>query len=269
MTKLMTCLGLVMALALTGCTLYFGPNDHGDGNGSGTYSYCDDTGCYTCDSYTNECWPQGGGVGCSTDNDCAGGCYCDAQTNSCVETGFCTYDSDCPSGEVCDGRETCIPGDRPDYCWNTGCALGSYCDQNSGACVPSTTCNTSDECDSGSSCVSGTCTPTCAGGCYYDPTTGACIESGFCTIDNDCPAGDVCDTTRSTCIPNPNPPPPACNTLADETSCTSRPDCDAIYGGVNCHDPANPGNSCTSPGANCVCDSYYFAACTDAATPAP
>lgn len=255
MKKLLTCLGLVMAVAASGCTLYFGPGD--DDGGNQYYSYCDSTGCWTCDSVSGECWPQGGGSVCYTDQDCAAGCYCDTGSGQCIETGFCSYDTDCPQGYHCDERASCVPDGGPTYCWDTGCPIGQYCDNSTGACTVSTTCNTDADCDSGSSCSNGTCTPVCAAGCYYDPTTGSCIESGYCTVDTDCANGDICDTTRSTCIPNPNPPPPACDTLTDQTSCDARGDCHDVWTGINCtpecaNDPNDPA---------CTCQSYVWAAC--------
>jgi Cys-rich repeat protein len=266
MKKLLACMGLMLALSATGCTLYFGD----DGDDSNYYSYCDATGCWTCDSNTGACWSDGGGTGCSTDYDCAAGCYCDQGSGTCVETGFCSADdpaSQCPDGYTCDDRGSCVPSDQ-NYCWNTGCPDGEYCDQWSGACTPSTTCGTDADCGAGWWCNAGTCNPLgctddtqCAAGCYCDPSTGGCIETGYCSTDADCPSGETCDEARSTCVPSddppPPPPPPACDTLTDEASCLARSDCHEILGGVNCTpqcsiDPTDPA---------CSCESYYFAAC--------
>lgn len=260
MKKLLTCFGLVMAIAASGCTLYFGP---GDDDSSQYYSYCDATGCWTCDSNTGQCWSDGGGQGCQLDQDCAAGCYCDTGSGTCVETGFCTLDTDCPSGYTCDDRASCVPG--TDQCWNTGCPTGEYCDQWSGACTPSTTCTTDGDCGAGWWCNGGTCNPLgctddtqCAAGCYCDPTTGGCIETAYCSSDADCPSGDICDVPRSTCIPDPTPPPPpSCDTLTDEASCLARSDCHEILGGVNC----TPECATNPNDPACHCDSYYFAAC--------
>jgi Cys-rich repeat protein len=263
MSKLITCIGLVIALAASGCTLYFGPDDDDDNQYS---SYCDDSGCYTCDNYTGECWPDGGGNGCYYDGDCAAGCYCDPGSGVCIETGFCGEDGTCPDGYVCDDRASCVPG--TDQCWNTGCPTGEYCDQWTGSCTSSTTCTADADCGAGWWCNAGTCNPLgctddtqCAAGCYCDPTTGGCNETSYCTYDTDCPEGQTCDESRSTCIPSddppPPPPPPACDTITDEAGCLARSDCHEILGGVNCTpacsvDPADP---------NCSCESYYFAAC--------
>ena len=269
MKKLLTCLGLVMVLAASGCTLYFGDSDD-DGD---TYNYCDDSGqCWTCDSYTGQCWPDGGGTGCYADSGCASGCYCDEASGSCIETGFCSTAADCPDGYICDGRASCVPGNE--QCWYSGCDAGSYCDQWTGECTVSTTCGTDADCGAGWWCNGGTCNPLgctsdtqCAGGCYCDPTTGNCNETSYCSIDADCPSGQTCDETRSTCIPDdapppPPPPPPACDTLTDEASCIARSDCHEILGGVNC----TPECATDPNSAACHCDSYYFAACAANAT---
>jgi hypothetical protein len=272
MKKLLTCMGLVMALALfsSGCAIYFGPEE----DDNDTYSYCDSTGCYTCVTYddgSQECWSDGGGTACYSDYDCAAGCYCDPTTASCIETGFCSTDADCAEGYGCDDRGSCTPGGTS--CWETGCEAGSYCDQWSGVCTPSTTCNTDQDCGVGWWCNAGTCNPLgctdddqCAAGCYCDPTTGGCVETSYCSSDAECPAGEECDESRSTCIPSddpppPPPPPPACDTLTDEASCVARADCEPVYGGVNC----TPQCSVDPNDPLCSCESYYFAACIGAA----
>lgn len=267
MKKLLACIGLVMAVAAaSGCTFYFGPEDDDDRY----YSYCDDTGCYTCDSATGECWSDGGGggYGCYSDDDCAAGCYCDSYSGECIETGFCSYDEECGDGYVCDDRASCVPdGTDPTYCWDTGCSLGSYCDSWTGQCVPSVTCDGNDDCDTGYFCNGGTCTPSyctddseCAAGCYCEPASG-CVETGFCSNDAECPAdGDTCDETRSTCIPGEDPAVTCVELSTDETGCVDRDDCLAIYG-TECYDPG--GNSCEEGTTNCTCGPFTFIRCQD------
>jgi Cys-rich repeat protein len=273
MKKLFTAVGLVLAVALaSGCTLYFGPDDDDDRY----YSYCDETGCWTCDSYTGECWSDGGPNGCYSDYDCAAGCYCDEASGVCIENGFCSYDTDCPEGFVCDDRASCVP-DGSQSCWETGCPWGQYCDSWSGECVPSTTCDTAADCGPGYDCIGGTCTPVgcttddqCAAGCYCDEATGGCVESGYCSTDAECPEGQTCDEARSTCIPDetppPPPPPPACEDLTDEQACLDREDCIPTYTGINCTNP--DGTTCESGDSGCTCESFQFAACVSADAPA-
>ena len=232
MRKLLSALGLMMAFVATGCTLYFGPDDDDDRY----YSYCDQSGCWTCDSVTGDCWQDGGGWGCTSDWDCAAGCYCDESSGGCVETGFCNSDADCGPGYTCDDRQSCVP-EGGDECWYYGCSWGEYCGPN-GDCVPSTTCHTATDCDPGYDCISGTCTPTgcvddswCAAGCYCDEESGGCVETGYCTADTDCLAGQICDTDRSTCIPDDSPP--TCPELG-ETDCLNRDDCLTTSTGINC-----------------------------------
>ena len=238
MKKLLPTLGLLLALAASGCTLYFGPEDED----SDYYSYCDATGCWTCNSETGECWSDGGGTQCYSDYDCAAGCYCDAASGSCIETGFCTYDSDCPEGYSCDDRASCTPGGN--YCWETGCEAGSYCDSWTGECIPSTTCTTPEDCGTGYTCdETGTCVPVgctndddCAAACYCDETTGGCVESSFCSAPGECPEGQMCDVERSTCIPGEEVVP--CSDLSPpngtEEDCAGRAECEVVLGGVNC-----------------------------------
>ncbi len=261
MKKLLLCMGLLLAIGASGCTLYFGEDDD-DGQ---YYSYCDQTGCWTCDSYSGECWQDGGGWGCSTNADCAAGCWCDTSSGSCIETGFCSFNEDCPQGYVCDDRQSCVP-DGSQSCWETGCAWGSYCDSWSGECVPSTTCNADADCGTGYACFGGTCTPTgciddtqCAAGCYCDEASGGCVESNYCSSDLDCPSGQECDEARGTCIPDETPDPVTCVEVFDEATCLGRADCGAVYTGLNCTKP--DGSACQSGDSGCTCEDFVFAAC--------
>lgn len=262
MNKLTMTLALMMGLLVSGCSLYFGPDDDGD-----WYSYCDDTGCYECNSDSGQCNPSGGGqYGCTSDDQCAGGCYCDETYGSCIEAGYCSYDSDCGTGYVCDDRASCVPDGTNTSCWDTGCAWGSYCDNGTGACVPSTTCSTNEDCGTGYGCFDGTCTPTgcvtdanCAAACYCDEASGGCVESNYCANDSECPAGQECDESRSTCIPDETPP--TCAELTDAASCDANSACFTIYTGVNCTEIDPNGPLCSESGANCVCESYVFGAC--------
>lgn len=275
MKKLLLCMSLVLAGSLaSGCTLYFGPED---GDDDRYYSYCDQSGCWTCDSETGECWQDGGGWGCYSNSDCAAGCWCDTNSGTCVETGFCSYNEECPDGYVCDDRQSCVP-EQPQACWEAGCPWGYYCDGWSGECIPSTTCNSDAECGTGYACLDGTCTPVgctddtqCAAGCYCDEASGGCVESGYCSADGDCPSGQTCDEARGTCIPSddppPPPPPPGCTEVFDEMTCLGRAECDAVYTGLNCTNPNN-GQACQSGDSGCVCEDFVFAACIDAVAPA-
>ena len=89
---LLACLGLAMASTLSGCMLYFGEEHHGDMGPPGTYESYDDWG-------NPVCVPGGGdGYYCSTDQQCASGCYCDETSGTCVEAGFCSTDAERPAG---------------------------------------------------------------------------------------------------------------------------------------------------------------------------
>jgi len=196
----------ILGLALGGCEMYYG--DRGNGPDDG-YTFCDETGCWYCDDWG--CYPDDGRGGwgeCTSNYDCAAGCYC--ADGVCVENGFCSTDADCPDGFVCDDRASCVPEGSGGMCESDAdCPYGSYCDEASGVCVGSWTCTTDDECGPGYECDDrGTCIPTpctsddqCFTGCYCDEESGQCVETGTCTTDDECGADMVCDTDRSTCVP--------------------------------------------------------------------
>ncbi len=169
MNKLIACTGLVMALFVSGCTLYFGEDRDNEVQVS---HYCDGvaeaTTCYTCytqpDGY-QECFPDG--YGCTTDSGCASGCYCEESSGSCIEAGYCASDAECGYGLECDCSGSCIPvntGTRscqPDSCWTTGCPTGYVCTAE-GSCVPEQplpplSCNSDVDCAAGCYCVNGLC----------------------------------------------------------------------------------------------------------------
>ncbi|MCE9580666.1 MAG: hypothetical protein K8W52_46525 [Deltaproteobacteria bacterium] len=227
----LACLGLALLVGVSACDLYFPPSqDH--------YQYCDSTGCYDC--VGDSCSPVGGnGYYCASNADCATGCYCDTNPadysyGTCVETGFCTDSSQCPTGSHCDGRQSCVPDNQQTACYaDTDCAAGSYCDEATGACLPSTTCTAAGQCPTGSTCDSrGTCVPVectdntqCGVGCYCDTTNGTCVETGYCTTDADCATGSYCDEPRQTCTPGTDPDKGSC---AGAVTCsTAIPTCPA------------------------------------------
>lgn len=264
MKKLLITLGLATALSTTGCTLYFGDDGGNDLN-------CPPGSYLTYDDYGPVCVSDGTGYNCTSDYQCAAGCYCDPTSGTCIEAGFCTQDSDCPPGTTCDEtRQSCDPDGTPGVCdSDDDCGFGAYCDEPSGTCIPSWTCDAADpaSCGTGYTCQDGTCVPIpcdsnddCAAGCYCDTATGACIESCYCTTDAEAQSGGFgwCDEPRNTCMPGTDPTP-TCDQLTDEAACTARTDCDAVYRGINCTDPN--GLSCTDGQAQCTCERYVFDEC--------
>lgn len=287
MNKLLACLGLITALALSGCTLYFGDENSSNDCPAGTYPGYDDYGFETCVA------GGGGGYYCTTDNQCASGCYCDETAGICNEAGYCAADSDCGIGYECDCSSSCVPAGTETRscgtsCWETGCPAGTVCGAD-GTCIPD-----------GLSCTDDT---QCAAGCYC--VNGTCEESSVCTSDTDCPADQHCDTTRSTCVPGAPPPvdhpscageitcsfgpptcapgsvpliqdgcwtgdcavldvgcdlPPSCEVINTETQCLARGDCGATYSGQNCTNPST-GASCTMGQSGCTCETFTFDHC--------
>lgn len=258
MMKLLTPLALALT-TLTGCELYFG----GDGdNGDDRWTYCAADGYYDC--YGDDCtWvgpncPSEPGYECDSDADCAAGCYCGTD-GTCEEAGFCATEEDCPDGFHCDvNRSSCVP----DACTTSAdCDAGEYCDGN-GGCVASCTCDNDAQaqaagfgyCDEARK----TCEPPAAGG-----TCGG--ESTCNIIAPTCPAGEVplildgCYTGSCSAIATCDVTP-TCEALQHEADCLGRTDdCAPDYTGINC--TSSTGTPCSTPGANCTCESYTYRSC--------
>jgi len=195
-------LGLVGLAFTSGCDLYLGPDD--------PYTYCDDTGCYTCDN--RGCDP---GLGeCQTNWDCAGGCYCG--DGRCVETGMCRTTADCSGDLVCDSRSSCVPL-SPSMCDADSDCPDGFCDERAGSCIASNTCARDSDCGPGRACdTRGVCVPAtctadeqCLQAFYCDELNGNCVESRACAGDGDCTQLNMaCDEARGTCVPQDVGPPP-------------------------------------------------------------
>lgn len=228
-----------------GCTLYFG-DDGGDGRGWDDAPPMD-----------------GGGYFCTTDRDCASGCYCDETKGTCTEAGFCQDNSDCGDGYVCDvTRSSCVPGDQ--CTTSTDCAAGSIC--TSGTCQASCVCANDaeaiaagfDHCDEPrGTCETADPTGSCRGTITGNGNAPSCPEGQVATILDGAYTGN-CEAITSCDLE------PTCGAFQHESDCLNTADdntCAAAYSGINCHTPN--GTSCTAGGAMCTCDSYQFARCTD------
>lgn len=110
-------LAILMAFTVTGCELYFGPDDGQALPGDGQ--------CLSDGYYVNGEWVSaqcpGGGNECASNDDCAAGCYCvvpEGATSGgkCEEAGFCSEDADCAAGYKCDERSSCVPDENPATC---------------------------------------------------------------------------------------------------------------------------------------------------------
>ena len=250
MTSLRT-LGLalvaIIPMSLAGCTLYF---DDGSSGGRGWDDGSSSNG-------------SGGGYYCSSNRDCAAGCYCEESSGTCSEAGFCQTNADCGTGYVCDApRNSCEPGSTCTA--DTDCAAGSIC--TDGTCTASCACTTDAEaqaagfgyCDE----TRGTCEPPAvAGSCGGTLTPGGlgapqCAEGQVPLIKDgaytgQCQAIATCDVV------------PGCTAFQHEADCLNPNDtdsCGAAYIGRNCTTPT--GSSCTTgDGSNCTCTSYEYATC--------
>jgi hypothetical protein len=243
MNKLVTL--FTLAFTLTGCELYFGKNK----------SAGDDEG-------------RPPGWNCSSDAECAAGCYCDkapgAQTGECAEAGFCDSNADCPDGYVCDDRSSCVPGTPPTPCTaDADCPAGAICG-DAGVCEASCVCATDaeaqaagwDHCDeSRGTCETANAWGTCGGDatCGTEPT---CPEGAVGLIDpatscwtGECTAIVACDVT------------PICEHYQSEAACfdPNNGSCTASYTGINC--TKADGSACQSGDTGCTCESFRFASC--------
>ena len=143
-------LSVFALLSLGGCTWYL--TDDGYYYDDDSSWFCEGDRCFECEG--SRCWPVAGE--CTSDEECAEGCYCVEDGGWCEESGFCSKDEDCRDGFVCDERGTCIPAPG---CDDSTCEPGSSCNE-AGECEPET-CQDNSECPDGSVCDIGTneCVP--------------------------------------------------------------------------------------------------------------
>ena len=242
MTKLHSAgLALLFAMAslLAGCQLYFGSSDSSSGPGG----------------------DRPPGSACSSDKQCAAGCFCGTD-GTCAEGGFCGNDKDCGSGFHCDAaRSSCIP--NPVCSDAKPCSSGSICE--SGGCIATCTCaNDADAVRAGfgwcdlarNTCMRGT-----------NPE-GACTGAVTCTtFPPICPEGQVpgrgngCFTGTCRAI-SACEAAPECKALIHEADCRARTtDCRQITVGQDCHHP--DGSDCNAGDTDCVCRVNTFHDCAD------
>jgi len=248
--------------ALSGCSLYFGSqssNDH--------WTYCDQSGQYDC--WGDNCtWVSptctngsgsGSGYTCTSNTDCAPGCYC--SNNTCTEGGFCTTDADCGPGFHCDtNRNSCEPGCTGD----AQCPQGQTCQMST--CTATCSCTNDQQAIAAGYGWCDTTRMTCETGQNPNGTCAGDFASTCTGASPQCPAGDVplllngCWNGSCVAYASCNLPP-VCGHVNDETDCLSRSDCLASYDGINCTHP--DGTACHTGDTNCTCQSYVFAACAN------
>jgi hypothetical protein len=262
MNKLLSTVGLAITFAtasmLAGCQLYFGSSDSSTPSGSG---------------------PTGGGGGgggggtgggtapgntCTTDQQCASGCFC--ADGTCTEAGFCKVDSDCGNGFHCDiSRASCIP--NPACTANEQCNPGSMCDPSTDGCVATCACAGDAEAIAQGAGWCDETRKTCMPG--VDPA-GACTGAITCTTPQPtCPENQValvkdgCFTGACRAI-SVCEAAPVCTALQHEDDCTTRSaDCTSVFVGLDC-----TGTTCGINNTDCVCKRFQFSGCEDQAPPA-
>ena len=131
---------------------------------------------------------------------------------------------------------------------------------------PAPACRVDTDCKAGESCASGACKVTASPtGCaahaecsasQYCATSGECVSTKVCAEEAECDPGFNCDSSVALCLPASGE---TCTELADESSCTTRSDCEPVYAGVGC----SCGSDCTCVGGTpgCVCESFEFFRC--------
>lgn len=188
----------------------------GCGPGDEARSYCDATGCFTCDAYgcsrTDTPAPPtcAGNAGCNPEEDCTA-------TGCAAPQTICKYSSECGDDEVCvegqclascaatacsDGftcnKGVCKPsgdGSSPPACVDDAeCGDGKYCNQ--GACAvdtrPKPNCTTDDQCGGTAAtpkkCLAGFCKFTCTSDQHcrtIDNRIGHCAKDGVCRTSSE------------------------------------------------------------------------------------
>lgn len=222
----MPLLGAVMLLAQAGCS--------SDDNKSRFYTYCDNTGCYSCDQYGCGLAPgRPPGVACASNGECAPGCFCDTD-KKCAEAGFCDRGSDCAKGFTCNtARHSCEPGTgptpmpQPKACKvASDCAPGNECFNTTckAAPLPAPPCVFNRECGEGGQCVDGRC------------------QHG-CEDDTSCGTGRLCLNKK--CVAKP----------LDMSSCVSNSQCGAGQSCIDsvCHASCAKDSECQATNKNDLC----------------
>jgi len=250
MNKLLTSVGLAIGLAtatlIAGCNLYFDDKHHSSGDDSPGGSV-----------------GSGGqppGYACTSDKQCAAGCFCAEGT--CEEGGFCGTDADCGDGFHCDtSRASCVPDGSCKQ--DSDCDQGSICDSATGGCTATCKCLTDAEavaqgagfCDEARE----TCMPgsdpdgTCQGAVTCATAAPRCGEHQVPTVANGCYTGACSDITACAGAPT-------CELIQHQDDCAARTaDCGVVSIGHDCTKP--DGSACSVGDTDCTCASFTYGSC--------
>lgn len=181
---------------------------------------CEGLGAYECSRHDDCAAVHQTNCDFATDSD-APGCEPTEFQRCAEERTYCASDAECGDGLRCNAAEVCLPA--PGCEEDGGCEPVCY-----GYCVPD------DQPDPGS--------------CYGDVECRAlppeCPDDTTPGIDSGCWTGyciplDQCESQ------------PACGQITEEPSCVARPDCSALYEGIDC--------TCDESG--CACAEWVFDRC--------
>lgn len=211
------------------------------------------TGCrgvYSPENLFTECWSVDM-TGPIRGQTCVGlGAWECSRSDECIAI----HESDCGTsdpvpGFSCGAGEFLSCADEP-----AGCFDSTECDDGY-RCTAEDVCGTPPGCDPTVGCDAA-----CYGVCVPDGP-GSCHGEVFCdSLPPECPPDSVpgrrdgCWTGQ--CVPvnqcEDPPPPAACAQVTDESVCIARPECTALYQGVNCE--------CDVDGS-CQCSDWVFNGC--------
>lgn len=151
-------------------------------------AFCASVSCGSNDGNGN--LPQGYGLPCMSDKECAGfSLLCEQSEDKCVQ---------CLEPDDCKPAEECLSGlcKTPQQCEDSrDCSGDTVCNEPVGVCVE---CLESRDCDDDKKCVAKKCvaqqtcefTSDCEDGLLCDVDAGLCVT---CRTDRDCPSRRVCE----------------------------------------------------------------------------
>lgn len=188
-----------------------------DETSAGYSSYCDSTGCYSCDGYgcTQTSPPPSSGSSCTTDANCPTGNVCNAGVCAPASTPVADAGTSSPDADT---KPTCGGDLGP-----CACKVSADCKDSGQVCVAgsctnaSNACRYSSECGTGKICADGQCLTSCTTTCTdgYTCTKGVCAPNAptcdagncapSCAKDTDCGAGNYCN--QGACVVDTRPQP--------------------------------------------------------------
>lgn len=204
--------------------------------------------------------PEGGGILCKNDADCASAfetipaceiAVCDLDSSECVlataaDGEACDDGNSCTEGDACDAG-VCISGTTVDCSDGDECT-DDLCSDADGCLNPP-----ADTCDDGDPCTDDTCDA--AAGCVF--TEKSCDDGDVCTFDSCNPGDGTCINTADPCDDGDPCTEGTCDSATGECSYTT------TDGPCDDGDPCTTGEVCTGG----ACGGGVATACADDGDP--